>query len=90
MTNIQCRLASASLMAIFLSIAHVAAAQPFAYVLGPRSGPGNRGIQVLTVIDTSTRAKVAAIPLGEGCVCVIENAAVSKDGSRIVVTAGVD
>ncbi len=86
MTNIRCRLASASLMATFLAIAHVAAAQPFAYIVGPRSGPGNRGIQVLTVIDPSTRAKVAAIPLGEGCLCVFENAAVSKDGSRIFVS----
>ena len=88
MTPMRFRLASSSLiaLAICFSVAAVAAAQPFAYVVGPRSGPSNRGIQVLTVINTSTRTKVAAIPLGEGCLCVFENAAVSKDGSRIFVS----
>lgn len=72
--------------AAFLALASAAAAQPFAYVVGVRPGPGNRGLQVLTVIDIPTRARVAAIPLGDGCLCVMENAAVSADGTRIYVS----
>lgn len=69
-----------------LVFASTAAAEPFAYVLGVPPGANNRAQQRLTVIDIPTRAKVAVIPLGHGCLCVNESAAVSPDGTRVYVS----
>ncbi len=69
-----------------LVFASPAAAQPFAYVLGVPIGAGNRAQQKLTVIDIPSRAKVAVIPLGQGCMCVGESAAASPDGTRVYVS----
>ena len=51
-------------VAVALSLATSALAQPFAYVAGARTGSSNRGTQFLTVIDIARRAKVASIALG--------------------------
>jgi len=75
----------AGAVAIALSIATSAFAQPFAYVSGVRNG-STRDIQFLTVIDVPTRAKVTTIALGESCLCVGERAAVSPDGARVYVS----
>jgi YVTN family beta-propeller protein len=69
-----------------LAFASIAGAEPFAYVVGVPNAPGNRAQQMLTVIDVPTRAKVAVIPLGQGCLCVYESAAASPDGTRIYVS----
>lgn len=69
-----------------LAFAAVAAAEPFAYVVGVPFSPTNRAQQMLTVIDIPTRAKVAVIPLGQGCLCVVETAAASPDGTRVYVS----
>ena len=73
-------------VAMALSLATSALAQPFAYVMGHRTGSSNRGTQFLTVIDIARRAKVASIALGESCLCVGERAAVSPDGTRVYVS----
>ena len=75
----------AGAVAIALSVATSALAQPFAYVSGVRNG-STRDTQFLTVIDVPTRAKVATIALGESCLCVGERAAVSPDGARVYVS----
>lgn len=79
-------LATSALAVLLLAFAADAGAQPFAYVVSARSDALSRGLQVLTVIDLATRRKVASIPLGDGCLCLFENAAVSSDGSRIYVS----
>jgi YVTN family beta-propeller protein len=73
-------------VALALSVATPALAQPFAYVSGVRNGANNRGTQFLTVINVPTRAKVTSIALGESCLCVGERAAVSPDGARVYVS----
>jgi YVTN family beta-propeller protein len=73
-------------MALALSVATPALAQPFAYVSGVRNATNNRGTQFLTVINVPTRARVTSIALGESCLCVGERAAVSPDGARLYVT----
>jgi YVTN family beta-propeller protein len=64
---------------VFWGAVSVASAQPFAYVAG-----ANRGMQILTVINIATNAKVTTIPLGVGCNCGTQNSVVaSPDGSRV-------
>lgn len=78
--------------ALIVAGASLAAAQPFAYVVGTRDdpAPGNSGIQVLTVIDTATNTKVANVPLGLSCLCVFsEFMALLPDGSRLFVANSV-
>ncbi len=77
---------------LVLGSASLAAAQPFAYVVGTRDdpAPGNSGIQVLTVIDTATNSKVANVPLGLSCLCVFsEFMDLLPDGSRLFVANSV-
>lgn len=74
----------------FLLVAVVAAsvdAQPFAYVVGQRAGPGNTpAIQTISVINTSTNAIVARIPAGLNCLCVApDSIAITPDGTRVYV-----
>ena len=71
-------------LALGLSCAlSMANAQPFAYVVGAQ----NRGIQVLTVINTATNTRVASVPLGINCLCVNPNGIViSRDGLRVYVS----
>jgi YVTN family beta-propeller protein len=72
-----------TMAAVFTGAMGVANAQPFAYVVGAR----DRGIQVLTVINTATNARVASIPLGFNCLCVNPNGIViSSDGLRVYVS----
>jgi YVTN family beta-propeller protein len=73
-------------VAIVLAVTTPALAQPFAYVLGVRTGPNNRGTQFLTVIDIARRARVTSIALGESCLCVGERAVASADGSLLYVS----
>ena len=62
----------------------------YAYAVGRRLSPsqgGTNGIQTLNVIDTTTNAIVAAIPVGQGCYCVgPDGVAVHPDGTRVYVT----
>ncbi len=74
-------------------LASTASAQTFAYVLGQRDdpAPGNSGIQLVNVIDTSTNTIVASIPIGLGCLCIDPDAiAVSPDGTRVYATNELD
>ena len=69
-------------------LAGTAAAQPYAYVLGQTDdpAPGNSGAQIVTVIDTATNTKVAAVTAGTGCQCVGPNAmALTPDGTTLYV-----
>src|SRR5687768_17451651 len=71
-----------------------AAAQPYAYVLGQRDDPpggANSGVQVVSVVNTSTNAIVQSIPVGVGCICINPNSiAISPDGARVYVTNELD
>ena len=62
----------------------------YVYAVGRRLSPsqgGTNGIQTLNVIDATTNAIVAAIPVGQGCHCVgPDGVAVHPDGTRVYVT----
>ena len=66
----------------------------YAYIVGRRLSPsqgGTDGTQTVSVIDTSTNAVVATIPVGVGCSCVgSDGAAISPDGALVYVANEID
>jgi YVTN family beta-propeller protein len=84
MTTLMLRRWSFALLA-WLAAAAPAAAQPFAYVVGQHDPKGT--VAVVSVIDTSTNATVASIPVGANCVCLSpDSIAIAPDIGRVYVT----
>ena len=51
-----------------------------------RSGAGNSGQSVVSVINTATNSIVQSIPVGISCVCVNpDSVLINRDGTRVYV-----